>query len=271
MFSALAGLGSSIAGAFGSAFSGGGASGFFGNLGLGIGNLFGDSIGGASIGSSLGSGLSNLFSSGLGGSLLNFGLGQASARSYLAQQKELMYLQHALNLDAYGQRHQLEVSDLKKAGLNPILSANSGGSVTSSAGLPSAQSIADQMDKIGSAKNRVSTEDLIRAQVQQSASSSGLNTAQAQATLMNAITNRMQTAGDLSLKKIQEQLNISLKALNAVRTANESRYPANQGSFEKNLRGVVRMVEDTFNRSFSQLVPNVGSAQEAKQFLNGTD
>lgn len=60
----------------------------------------------------------------------SFGSDYNSAQS-VANQKSLMDYQYQLNRAAYGERHQLEVADLKAAGLNPILSANSAGSIGS--------------------------------------------------------------------------------------------------------------------------------------------
>lgn len=49
--------------------------------------------------------------------------------NYMSNQYALMDKSFQQNLAAYGMRHQLEVNDLRKAGLNPILSANSGASI----------------------------------------------------------------------------------------------------------------------------------------------
>lgn len=53
----------------------------------------------------------------------------------LNAQKDLYAFQNALNVNNYQHRHQWEVDDLKAAGLNPILSANSGASVGSANGM----------------------------------------------------------------------------------------------------------------------------------------
>lgn len=57
-----------------------------------------------------------------------------AAEEQFAHQKELMELQNQYNVENYKHRHQWEVADLRAAGLNPILSANSGASVAAAAG-----------------------------------------------------------------------------------------------------------------------------------------
>lgn len=51
------------------------------------------------------------------------------AQQQFEHQKELARIQNDYNVENYQHRHQWEVVDLRKAGLNPILSANSAGSV----------------------------------------------------------------------------------------------------------------------------------------------
>lgn len=60
--------------------------------------------------------------------------------------KNLMAKQHHYNKQMVQNAHQWEVEDLKKAGLNPVLSASQGANVGSGVGLPSAP------DYAGSAK-----------------------------------------------------------------------------------------------------------------------
>lgn len=71
--------------------------------------------------------------SGVGSSLLGGLFGRSSAKKAAQQQYEnqlnLMNQQHALQVHDYQHRHQWEVQDLESAGLNPILSVNSGAGV----------------------------------------------------------------------------------------------------------------------------------------------
>ena len=116
----------SILGSLGSVFSSGASW-----LGSAAGGLF-DWIG--SNGSSLG-GLGSLASgaASLGNLLMSPSTG-SQINMQLNAQKELAAYQNALNVYDYQNRHQWEVEDLKKAGLNPILSANSGASLASGSG-----------------------------------------------------------------------------------------------------------------------------------------
>lgn len=70
---------------------------------------------------------------GAGSNLLGGLLGESSAEDAAEEQfehqKELMEIQHNYQVSDYQHRHQWETQDLLKAGLNPILSANSGASV----------------------------------------------------------------------------------------------------------------------------------------------
>ena len=131
-----------------------------------------------------------------------------------------MKYQHDLNLDAYGQRHQLEVKDLRSAGLNPILSANSGGSVAGT-GLNSALSLANEMGKVSESRRSGSQEMLNHALLQTQITQQKLNNAQvygtnarAQADMANADANMLRARADA--------------AYASARTRNEILYPSNQ-------------------------------------------
>lgn len=151
---------------------------------------------------------------------LDFGMGQYSAHQAFNQQKELMKYQHDLNLDAFGQRHQLEVKDLRSAGLNPILSSNSGGSVAGT-GLNSALSLANESARVSEASRAGSADKLNRAMLETQLTQQLLNRAQvygtnarAQADMSNADANLIRARADASLAN--------------VRARNELLYPSNQ-------------------------------------------
>lgn len=156
---------------------------------------------------------------------LDFGMGQYSAHQAFKQQKELMKYQHDLNLDAFGQRHQLEVKDLRSAGLNPILSANSGGSVAGT-GLNSALSLANESARASEASRAGSADKLNRAMLETQLTQQLLNRAQvygtnarAQADMTNADANMLRARADA--------------AYAGARTRNELLYPSNQPTLFK--------------------------------------
>lgn len=122
----------------------------------------------------------------------------SSAKSQYDYQSALTDQAYQNNVAFYSQRHQLEVEDLKKAGLNPILSATSGSSMTpatagtagmvdSGANSAQAQSnaiqrrLADQQYKIGlinartELENAVSNRISVQANAQLASSAFDLN------------------------------------------------------------------------------------------------
>lgn len=156
---------------------------------------------------------------------LDFGMGQYSAHQAFKQQMALMKYQHDLNLDVYGQRHQLEVKDLRSAGLNPILSANSGGSVAGT-GLNSALSLANESARASEASRAGSADKLNRAMLETQLTQQLLNRAQvygtnarAQADMTNADANMLRARADA--------------AYAGARTRNELLYPSNQPTLFK--------------------------------------
>lgn len=171
---------------------------------------------------------------------LDFGMGQYSAHQAFKQQKELMKYQHDLNLDAYGQRHQLEVKDLRSAGLNPILSANSGGSVAGT-GLNSALSLANESARASEASRAGSADKLNRAMLETQLTQQMLNRAQvygtnarAQADMTNADANMIRARADA--------------ALSGARTRNEILYPSNQPTLFKYLNSGKGLFSDYVGR-----------------------
>lgn len=158
---------------------------------------------------------------------LDFGMGHYSALQAFKLQKELMKYQHDLNLDSFGQRHQLEVKDLRSAGLNPILSSNSGGSVAGT-GLNSALSLANESARASEASRAGSADKLNRAMLETQLTQQLLNRAQvygtnarAQADMSNADANLIRARADADLAK--------------VRARNELLYPSNQPTLFKYL------------------------------------
>lgn len=126
------------------------------------------------------------------GSVAN--LGSSALASYVnwKHQKEVMK-----------NRHQWEVDDMRKAGLNPILSATGG------SGTPGNAPIIESPDLSGAAAKAVeaslgrSQEDLIKAQTQQSVSSA--RQAESQAALNKTEEKRVGFESDRSLEAVGTQ------------------------------------------------------------------
>lgn len=145
-------------------------------------------------------GLSDVFDI---GSTLYGGYQSAFGNSAKAQM-ELMKYQQQLQNESWkyqmSNRHQFETQDLRNAGLNPILSANSGGSIA--AGIPngslsdSNSDRANAMSRTAMARqNALQTASLI----QTNASQRYLNDANADAVSRNADYNGLRTQADVAL------------------------------------------------------------------------
>lgn len=172
-----------------------------------------------------------------------FSLGSSASSLYNSvtnssfhDQKDLMKYQAELQdyfwTKQYGQRHQLEVDDLKKAGLNPILSANSAGSVAGvSASAAPNETRSQKLATSAALANAFS-------QARLADSTTLLNSAQASA-----------VAKDAETRRLVGQSNIDL---NNVQAAQMLKYPPNQSVFEKNVRGAGHLSVDLLNylRSF---------------------
>lgn len=185
-----------------------------GFVGGAIGSLFGGA--GSSIGSSIGSGIGDFISgSGNGksselGNILSFGnsaLGLFNdvtgrdARQALNAQKDLMAYQAALQnyywRDQYGSRHQLEVSDLKKAGLNPILSTHSAGGV---AGVSASASPNETKSQRKIAQAQINQ---LLVQQQLANSQSAKNLQEAEYARIRGLNDSLRTKAEINLMKNQ--------------------------------------------------------------------
>lgn len=139
---------------------------------------------------------------GLGNSA--YGLYNAVANNGLQDQKELMAYHAALQnkywRDQFGSRHQLEVNDLKQAGLNPILSTHSASGV---AGVSA-----------NASPNETRSQKLM-----------------ANAQLQNMIT-QQQLSRSQSAKNLEEAEYAKIRGLNDIRrTDAEIKLMANQGNY----------------------------------------
>lgn len=180
-------------------------------------------------------------------------------------QRSLMAYQSQLQRENWqyqmSNRHQFEVGDLRNAGLNPILSANSAGSI--SAGIPNG-ALADSDSARQNARsqsamvrqNAAQVESLIRT----NASQINLNDANARAALKNADANFLRAQADAGL---------SLQ-----RTQNERLYPANQPlpfRYLNSASGLMDSIENFFDRRYGP--PSNATADRRRRyevFINGT-
>lgn len=186
-------------------------------------------------------------------------------------QKELMAYQAQLQNASWkyqmSNRHQLEVGDLRNAGLNPILSANSAGSVA--AGIPNG-SLADSDSARYGARSSAALARQNAAQVasliQTNASTQARNEAEAKAAIMNAESNRMSAVAGANRNNAEA-------GYAAVRSKNESLYPSNQPlpfRYFNSAKGMVDSLEDFLDRRYG--LPSNASPERRKRyevFING--
>ena len=187
------------------------------------------------------------------------------------QQKELMAYQAQLQNELWkyqmSNRHQLEVGDLRNAGLNPILSANSAGSVA--AGVPNG-SLADSDSARYNARSSAALARQNAAQVasliQTNASTQARNEAEAKAALMNAESNRMSAVAGANRNNAEA-------GYAAVRSKNEALYPSNQPTpfkYINSAKGMFDSIEDFFDRRYG--LPSNVSPERRKRYevyING--
>lgn len=186
-------------------------------------------------------------------------------------QKELMAYQAQLQNQSWkyqmSNRHQLEVGDLRNAGLNPILSANSAGSVA--AGIPNG-SLADSDSARYGARSSAALARQNAAQVasliQTNASTQARNEAEAKAAIMNAESNRMSAVAGANRNNAEA-------GYAAVRSKNEALYPSNQPmpfKYFNSAKGMVDSIEDFLDRRYG--LPSNASPERRKRYevyING--
>ena len=187
------------------------------------------------------------------------------------QQKELMDYQARLQNESWkyqtSNRHQLEVGDLRNAGLNPILSANSAGGIA--AGIPNgalADSDSARHNARSSAALARQNAEQVASLIQTNASTQARNEAEAKATLMNAESNRMAAIAGANRNNAEA-------GYANVRSKNEALYPSNQPlpfKYFNSAKGMVKDIEDFFDRRFG--LPSNASPERKKRyevFING--
>jgi hypothetical protein len=214
-----------------------------------------------------GSGISDLMSFGSDA----FGLFNDLTGNSAKQQKELMDYQAQLQRESWkyqmSNRHQLEVGDLRNAGLNPILSANSAGGI--SAGIPNgalADSDSARYNARSSAALARQNAEQVASLIQTNASTQARNEAEAKATLMNAESNRMAAIAGANRNNAEA-------GYANIRSKNEALYPSNQPlpfKYINSAKGMVKEIEDFFDRRYG--LPSNASPERKRRYevyING--
>ena len=215
------------------------------------------------------------------GDLMDFGSGALGLYNDLTgnsakQQMELMRYQTRLQNESWkyqmSNRHQLEVGDLRNAGLNPILSANSGGAI--SAGIPNG-ALADSDSARFSARTNAQlarqNAQQVASLIQTNATQQVRNIAEADAFRMNAESNRISALAGARRSAAEA-------ALFNQRTVNERLYPANQPLPFKYLNSASSLYErwkEPIDNFFDRLYgpPKGADADRGKRYevyINGT-
>ncbi|WGL31460.1 DNA pilot protein [Dipodfec virus UOA04_Rod_1082] len=162
-----------------------------------------------------------------------FSLYNSASGAGLRDQKDLMSFQAELQdrywTKQYGQRHQLEVDDLKKAGLNPILSANSAGGVAGvSANASPNETRSQKLATSAALANAFSQSRMTDSMTLKNA---------ADASLSNALQYKANTEAGLMdfYARLAEQKNNAEISLLAAQAFNAHHYPPNLPTWGKNL------------------------------------
>ena len=186
-------------------------------------------------------------------------------------QKELMSYQAQLQNASWkyqmSNRHQLEVGDLRNAGLNPILSANSAGGIA--AAIPNG-ALADSDSARYGARSSAALARQNAAQVasliQTNASTQARNEAEAKAALMNAESNKISAVAGANRNNAEA-------GYAAVRSKNEALYPSNQPlpfKYLNSAKGMVDNIENWFDRRYG--LPSNASPERRRRYevhING--
>lgn len=186
-------------------------------------------------------------------------------------QKELMAYQAQLQNESWkyqmSNRHQLEVGDLRNAGLNPILSANSAGGIA--AGIPNGSLVDSDSARYGARSSAALARQnaaQVASLIQTNASTQARNEAEAKAALMNAESNRMSAVAGANRNNAEA-------GYAAVRSKNEALYPSNQPlpfKYLNSAKGMVEQIEDLFDRRYG--LPSNASPERRRRYevyING--
>lgn len=187
------------------------------------------------------------------------------------QQMELMRYQTQLQNESWkyqmSNRHQFEVGDLRNAGLNPILSANSAGGIA--AGIPNGALADSDSARYGARTNaRLARQNAeqVASLVQTNSTQQERNVAEAEALRMNAESNRIAALAGARRSAAEA-------ALFNQRTVNERLYPANQPmpfKYLNSAKGMVDQLEDFLDRRYG--LPSNASPERRRRYevyING--
>lgn len=147
---------------------------------------------------------------GIAGDLLGGIFGEDSAedmaRLQFENQKELMKIQNQYNVENYQNRHTWEVQDLRRAGLNPILSANSSANVAgASLGSAATPQSAHNYD-ITKAINAIANSALGRQQADLKEYEAQTDRMHAEADVLRAENDKARTPSAIALQESQSGL-----------------------------------------------------------------
>lgn len=209
---------------------------------------------------STGSDLLNLGSSAY--SLIDSLSGRSRSNNF-ADAYSLMQLQSNLQNEAfktqYGQRHQLEVQDLRQAGLNPLLSVNSAGSIGAtslSSHVPEtgAQRIANAINAAQLASNIKLNNSAIATQQSQQV----LNNAIASFNADNGRARLIESMASLQNAKSNFIKSSASSALDLQMAENARKFPANVSEFGRNINVIRNLLNEFFPSRNSSHVPYFG-------------
>lgn len=135
------------------------------------------------------------------GSAASFFSGSASARQQFANQQALQAQAAAYQRESLQNRHQWEVEDLKKAGLNPILSAtnSAGGQISVGAG----QAAAPDYSDVGKLLGQIAHSALAKKQFDLAEYQAGTDRIKADADMIRARQDEAKTNSAIELFKAQ--------------------------------------------------------------------
>lgn len=214
-----------------------------------------------------GSGIGDLMDFGSGALGLYNDLTGNSAKQQMALMKYQAQLQNESWKYQISNRHQFEVGDLRNAGLNPILSANSAGAI--SAGIPNGALADSDSSRFGARTNAQlarQNAQQVASLIQTNASTQARNEAEAKAAIMNAESNRMSAIAGANRNNAEA-------GYAAVRSKNESLYPSNQPlpfKYFNSAKGMVDSIEDFLDRRYG--LPSNASPERRRRyevFING--
>ena len=136
------------------------------------------------------------------GGILGASSAEEAAERQFEYQKELAHIQNDYNVTNYQHRHQWEVADLRRAGLNPILSANSAGSVAA-AGQAQAPAVQPQKYDLSKAINAIANTALVKKQTDLAEYQSQTERIKADADMLRARNDEARTPSAISLAENQ--------------------------------------------------------------------